>query len=259
MIKRRLLPPDPVGITPRGQRVQDGISKTQYYKNKLYMPKNNHAKATDLTNSLFKPAAHSRSKVRKLVDTGKHRAKKPALAVVRKPAITRELPEIDVFLFPSVGASWQKIQEHVFDIPDPEQEHKELSDALRLDNALTPGNLNAALNDAESNALRAHTLYIVAKADYDNFECEMVPVIDAMREAAHADLQGEKERKERSKTITDSDIRGRASVLYPDEWLIAHKRRNKAESMLAHLKHFSDMWKQRCFSLSTLMHAGKRL
>ena len=256
---RRLLPPDPVGITPRGQRVQDGISKTRYYKNKKYMAKTNQAKATDVTDSLFQPAPQHRSKARKLVDVGKQRAKKPALAVASSTPASRVLPEIDVFLFPSVGAQWQKIQERVFAIPDPEQEHRELSEALRLVNALTPGNLNAALNDAENNALRAHTLYIVAKADYDNFDCEMIPVIDAMREAAHADLHGERERKERSKPITEADIRGRASVLYPDEWLIVHKRRVKAESMLAHLKQFSELWKQRCFSLSTLLNAGKRL
>lgn len=219
--------------------------------------------------ALFSTAPQNRSKAQRIVEAGAARAaaaKEPApkpptdesSAGASAPPPRRYDLDISVDDFPLLNAPWMKIQERVFDLPDPDAEHAELEEALRLTDALTPGNLQAALNAAEDNARRAHRLYVVARAEFERFELEMSPVLEAMREAANRDLQNEKDRKERSKAITDADIKGRASVLFPDEWRAAQSRRLKAEAMMDHLKLFAEMWKQRCFSLSSMLNAGKR-
>jgi hypothetical protein len=166
--------------------------------------------------------------------------------------------EITIEDLPLLPPAWMRIQERAFKLEDPEVEFDELEEALKLTNALTPGNLQEALNVAEDNARRAHRLYIVARYEYERFELEAMPIIEAMRDAASKDLNGEKERKERTKAITEADIKGRASVLFPDEWVMAMERKIKAEGMMDTLKSFAELWRQRCFSLSSMLNSGKR-
>lgn len=230
--------------------------------------------------SLFKTAPTNRSAAQKVEAVGEQRIatmRKQAQAVKtlatekverRKPA---EPPperrkarafdpsaEISIEDLPVLPPSWMRIQERSFKLEDPEAEFNELEGALKLTNALTPGNLQEALNVAEDNARRAHRLYIVARIEYEKFELEALPILEAMRDAASKDLQGEKDRKERTKAITEADIKGRASVLFPDEWVIAMERKIKAEGMMDTLKSFAELWRQRCFSLSSMLNSGKR-
>ena len=174
-------------------------------------------------------------------------------APAQEIAAKRELKEI-----PELGTPFTGIRESVYTLPDPEGEYKKLEQALTVREALTPGALQSALNDAEDNARRAHRLYVVAKADYERFERECDPVVESLRDAANKELQAEKDAKQRSKAITDADVKGRASVLFPDEWKRINDRRIKAEGMLEHLRALAELWKQRCFSLSTMLNAGKR-
>lgn len=182
--------------------------------------------------------------------------KKPKVSHSKKPEVSHSVINLDNL--PIMDVPWMRIQETVLEVGDVEVEFQELKEALKLTEALTPNNLEAALNAAEDNARRAHALYIVARVEHEAFDLEMTPVVEAMREAANKELQNEKDAKQRSKAITDADVKGRASVLFPDEWALVQARRSKAEAMLDTLKHFADLWKQRCFSLSTMLHAGKR-
>lgn len=159
---------------------------------------------------------------------------------------------------PDLGASFVRIRETTFSLADPEGEWTYLRDRLALTDALTPGNLQAALNIAEDCARRAHRLYVVAKADFERFEVECDAVTEAMRSEANRALQAEKDRGERAKAITDADIRGRAAILFPDEWSLMMERKVKAQQMTDHLKRFAELWLQRCFSLGTMLNAGKR-
>lgn len=231
--------------------------------------KTSATKADAIVNGMFKTAPQNQTTAQKIGSVGDSRAGSPGRRsrTARDSAKEKEASneardsakEIAFDDLPIMSAPWMRIQEMTIDeLPDPEAEHGELQEALRLTSALTPGNLEQALNGAEDNARRAHKLYICARVDYERFELEMTPVVEAMREAANRDLQGEKDRKERSKTITDADVRGRASVLFPDEWHLVHERRVRAEAMMDTLKHFADLWKQRCYSLSTMLHSGKR-
>jgi len=241
-------------------------------------------KAASVVNSLFQTAPANRTKAQKLAEIGDERVedmRKKAAQVKSSAAKAmptnsgverrRTTPDPKVPLaskstnetfhmndFPVLPPAWMKIQERTFALEDPEEEYNELEQDLRLNDALTPGNLQDALNKAEDNARRAHKLYIVARVEYERFDLETMPIIEAMRDAASRDIQGEKDRKERSKAITEADIKGRASVLFPDEWAIAMERKSKAEGMMDSLKSFAELWRQRCFSLSSMLNAGKR-
>lgn len=275
---RRLLPPDPWGITPYAQRVQMGADPKEFYSRSTFAQApvmdrvsthggdhmamrrrratTTEEKARETTESLFKTAPQNRSAAKKIEDAGEARAAAPKDEGSKR----RHDPRLEIATedLPMLTAPWMKIQERVFNVPDPEAEYAELEEALRLTDALTPGNLQAALNSAEDNARRAHRLYIVARVEFERFELECGPVMEAMRDAAAKDLQGEKDRKERSKQITESDIKGRASILFPDEWGLVNSRRVKAEGMMDNLKVFANVWMQRCFSLSSMLNAGKR-
>lgn len=275
---RRLLPPDPWGITPYAQRVMDGADPKTFYNDPAFRaPAGMYrgggkvdymAERKRITkggaDALFSTAPQNRSKGQVIRDTGAARATKAKTPTGESQRTTtaRKLgqaaEEIDIDNLPILSAPWMKIQERTFSLSDPENEHKDLETQLRLTDALTPGRLQEALNRAEDNARRAHKLYIVAQFEYESFELEMKPVIEAMRQSANTDLQGEKDRKERSKAITDADITGRASVLFPDEWIVVQQRTIKAALMMSHLKIFADVWKQRCFSISSMLNAGKR-
>lgn len=162
----------------------------------------------------------------------------------------KELPELNI--------SFTRIRESVFTLADPDGEYKHLEEGISLREALTPGALMTALNDAEDNARRAHKLYVVARADYERFERECEPIVEGMRDAANRELQAEKDQKLRSKAITDADVRGRAATMFPDEWRNIDTRRIKANGMLEHLRALAELWKNRCYSLNGMLNAGKR-
>jgi hypothetical protein len=160
---------------------------------------------------------------------------------------------------PTMGRNFDKVTQRLFDtIGDPDPLYQALENDISLKCALTPGNLQQALNFAEDNARKAHAMYVVAVAEYEAFEAELDPIVEAMRAAATTALQDEKDQKKRSKNITDSDVRGRASVMYPDEWKRAIVRKSKATAMRDHLSRLASLWQNRCFSLSSMLNAGKR-
>jgi hypothetical protein len=176
-----------------------------------------------------------------------------AQAPAQAAAAERKMQEL-----PELAMSFTTIREKVFTLTDPDGEYQHLEDSLSIRAALTPGVLQAALNEAEDNARRAHKLYVVANADYERFERECEPIIESMRDAATRELQHEKDNGMRSKAITDADVRGRASQLFTDEWAAIDARRIKANGMLEHLKVLAKLWENRCYSLNGLNNAGKR-
>lgn len=200
--------------------------------------------------------ATRRRKLKRPVKGSPAAASRAADALFQTAPAQSSSPELSAL--PELGSAFVRVRETTFSLADPEGEWNYLRDRLALTDALTPGALQAALNIAEDCARRAHRLYIVAKADFDRFEIECDAVTEAMRSEANRSLQAEKDAGQRAKAITDADIRGRAAILFPDEWSLIGERKVKAQGMLDHLKRFADLWQQRCFSLGTMTNAGKR-
>jgi hypothetical protein len=157
---------------------------------------------------------------------------------------------------PEHEPGFARIVERVFDLPDPDAEYQHLEQALTV-GSQEFDSLFAALDSAESNARRAHRLYVNARLEHDRYthDCEVVTA--ALWSAAQASLQADKDAGLRTKQITDSDTRHKASELYPDEYRDISTRTAKADGMLKHLERLADLWQSRCRSLSALL-ATKR-
>lgn len=257
--------PGPTGGNPRPPSKKTSTARFR---------RTNRDGAAILQEGEVSPGLASRSAERNIMAIRRRRVDKseestPAKRVKKKvadlfqtaPAQRAKEPSADQL--PALRGGTAKILESVFSLEQLEGQalsdiHDELVEALSLREALTPGNLQARLNMAESNALKAHQLFITAKVDYERFELEMEPIMEKMRDAAMKELQAEKDAKQRSKAITEADIRGRASVMFPDEWAEACIRKIRASSMMDQLARLSKLWEQRCFSLSTLLNTGKR-
>lgn len=186
------------------------------------------------------------------------KSKEAADALVQPAPAQEKAAEAQRQHVPELSESFTNIRKSVFSMPSPDDVYARLEESISLKEALTPGVLMEATNKAEDNARLAHQLYINAKADFDRFERECDPVIESMRDAANRELQQEKDNKLRSKAITDADVRGRASTMFPDEWKAISDRRVKADGMLEHLKALAELWKNRCYSLNGMLNAGKR-
>lgn len=156
---------------------------------------------------------------------------------------------------PLMRPRYLRMVESTFDLPNPDELFEELQEAIEITDALTPGKLQAELNKAEKNALRAHKLYVNTKTDHIVFEIEMDAVMGAMRDKVTAELQAEKDRGERNKAITDKDIKEYIAWRYADEWSEANTRKAKAEGMLKHVQKLADLWTQRCKSIASMLHA----
>tara|TARA_Y100000034_G_scaffold121344_1_gene165431 strand:+ start:206 stop:811 length:606 start_codon:yes stop_codon:yes gene_type:complete len=159
---------------------------------------------------------------------------------------------------PSMGGGFDKIVEHVFELDDPEQVFGQLVEKLKIHDALTPGALQMALNQAEDTARLAHQLFVGTKVDFARFEIDCAEVYAALRDGATAELQAEKDAGERSKAITKDDVTGRVATMYPDEYREISERKAKAEATLEHMKRLAELWQSRCYSVSNMLSAGRR-
>ena len=154
---------------------------------------------------------------------------------------------------PQMGAGYERITERVFDLPDPDGLFNELMDEIEIKEALTPEVLKAAANRCEKRAIDAHQLYVCAKVEHDRYEAQMARVTGAMREAATAELQQEKDGGKRAKTITNADVEARAAHMFPDEWTDAITRESRAKRMIDQLERISTSWQFRSKTIAAIL------
>lgn len=135
---------------------------------------------------------------------------------------------------------------------DPVEDYERLMRELALEQAVTSTVVAAALNRVQQNAALAHLLYVTTKVDHARFEIDNDVVLGAMRDAATAALQAEKDAKTRNKAITDADVRDRAATMFPDEWRSASERQVEAEMSLEQLRRLADLWRERSYALGQM-------
>jgi hypothetical protein len=147
---------------------------------------------------------------------------------------------------------YPRIVERVFGVDDPEVLYEQLAGALNGCGVDQAG-LRAALTVVDQQGYDAFRLYVVAKAEFEQFEREMLPVEGAMRDAALRELSEEKASGDRTKQITEADVRCRMVGMFPDEYAAAVERRARAAGALEALKNFAEHWAQRSKSLGKLV------
>ena len=165
----------------------------------------------------------------------------------------RPLPASPVGLHPKLGGGFDRVLLSVIDESiDVEQEHLQLEGELRIEEALTPEVVRAAINRCEKNASNAHRLYALAKVHVERFRFETEISLSAMRDQAVFELTEEKNAGKRTKQVTDADVLARIASTHADEWREISDGLARAEAMLKVLERFSDVWYRRSWSLSSL-------
>jgi hypothetical protein len=113
--------------------------------------------------------------------------------------------------------------------------------------------LQTHLDKAEGRARRAHLLFLGARLEQKKWELDSEAVLAGMRKSAVADLEKEKEVGDRTKRITNDDVDARMRELFPDEWRAQEIKRVKLKGTVDHLEWDAGLWKNKCFSLSTML------
>lgn len=173
---------------------------------------------------------------------------KVADLVEEAEALRAPLPTVAA---PELGAGYSRIVETVFDLPNPEEVYGKLEADLML-GFREHDSVRAALDRAETNASTAHRLYVNAKVAHERFALDADLVEAGLWDAATHELQAEKDAGNRSKAITDSDVKHRCAALFPDEWREIQDRKARAKGMLDHMLRLADLWQQRSASLRKL-------
>jgi hypothetical protein len=154
---------------------------------------------------------------------------------------------------PGVHADFERIVETIYQV-DAFKDYEELESSLEVGEQRGDyRTLTEHLDKAERRARRAHALYLGAKLELARWELDSEVVMAGMRKQASEALEEEKQRGERKKMITNDDVRSRMGELFPDEWRHQELKRVKLKGTVEHLERLADLWKTKCFSLSTML------
>lgn len=154
----------------------------------------------------------------------------------------------------SLSPGFAQVVETIFEEMDVSQEFERLTSNLEIgDDRGDYGHVNRHLDRAESNARKAHRLYLKALLEQQTYELSAEKTLSLLRDEAHRDLQTEKEIGARNKAITDADVSARMLKLFPDEVMDQKEKRLKIKGMVEHCEHITELWKSRCRSLQAML------
>lgn len=151
---------------------------------------------------------------------------------------------------------FEKIIEKII-VVDIEATYDRLEEALRVGEKRNDRQtLMKALDNAESNARKAHDLLATAKIETERWEADNLPIIGAMREKATEMLSAErtviKEEKGRAKMITDADVDGMAATMFPEEWKAQKVARERTKMIERSIENLLTLWTSRCRTLQAM-------
>lgn len=150
-------------------------------------------------------------------------------------------------------ADFERIIETVF-VEDTTEMYPQLErDLLVGQERSDRGVLEAALDNAESNARKAHRLWISAEFEAKRWELDNGVVFAAMWNEAERSLQRQKEGKERNKSITNDDVKHQCLVLFPDEYTAQELKKERVKLMVKSMANLAAEWDSKCRSLQTML------
>lgn len=164
---------------------------------------------------------------------------------------------------PELPLGMRSIVERVFRI-DPEEVYARLEGARRLwgrEQKADRDTLARALDECMENAADAHRLYAHARVEREAYEIDALAQEADMRAQATAALETErtakKEAKERSKQITEADVRSWIASRFHDQWRRWQIERKRVEMTVEHLERLSELWKSRSRTLEALLVSAR--
>lgn len=147
-----------------------------------------------------------------------------------------------------------QVVETVYETMDLAQEFKRLNDNLEIgEDRGDYSAVNRHLDRAESNARKAHRAFLQATLRKKSFDLANEAILAPLRSEANRHLQVEKAQGDRSKAITDADVRAKMIELFHDEIKDQEEKRMKVDGALEHLQVIVDLWKSRCRSLQSML------
>src|ERR1700722_7126194 len=123
---------------------------------------------------------------------------------------------------------FQKIVESVF-VENPWEEYKRLEAKLHIgqEGRALHATVNGALDEAETNARKAHRLWMTARVERSRWELANAAIFGAAKIEATRILQHEKDEGKRNKQITDADVEAMLVTKFGDEWLSQQNKRKR--------------------------------
>lgn len=113
--------------------------------------------------------------------------------------------------------------------------------------------IHKALDDARKLSFDAYRLYVTSKKEYERWEKENEVIYGAMWINATRALQQEKDQGQRSKQITDSDIKAMCAVMFPDEWTAQEKRKLSYKLTVDSVSQLSKEANEHCEDLRVML------
>jgi len=142
---------------------------------------------------------------------------------------------------------------------DPLNDYESLERGLSIGpNRTDYGSVLIAVDNAETNARKAHRCYLAAKIEQERCmaECE-IQLADMRREALSV-LEGEKESKTRTKQITDSDVSSYMAKLFTSEYTAIQVRIRELKCAVDSLENLSESWHSRCNTLRAIINTLRK-
>lgn len=115
------------------------------------------------------------------------------------------------------------------------------------------GHLHRALDDARDLAYEAHGLAVTAKLERHRWEAANELTHAAMWSEATRAIQHEKDTGQRSKQITDTDVRARAALIFPDEWSAQEHDREKVKLTVERMERLAKDASEKCEDLRVML------
>lgn len=101
--------------------------------------------------------------------------------------------------------------------------------------------------------MELYDCYFQVKAAREEWELQNDSLFGDMREQATQLLQDEKDRKIRSKAITEKDVDSKCAAIFQDEWTRQQMKRSRMEMVEARMKACIEVATVRCRHLDTMM------
>lgn len=141
-------------------------------------------------------------------------------------------------------------------VDDIETEAKRLIEELQLGELRSDrGSVIKALDRAARNANDAHALYVTCVREREAWEKRNEVILAGMRTEAMKSLMAEKNAKQRSKAITNSDLDSECALLFGDEWVKQENEKREYQLAEAQMKNLSERWADRSFALRAIADA----
>lgn len=113
------------------------------------------------------------------------------------------------------------------------------------------------LDESQTYARLAHKLWMNAKAAFTAWELDNEAVWSAMWSEANRALQEEKAQGQRSKQITDADVKAMVASIYPAEYKHQEVKRVRVKGMVSDCEHLTEMWNQRISTVRVMYEKAR--